>query len=102
MKTTLNNTAFKFIIPVYENMPDEVCAEPTGDGNPNNRLKSLSVEGYTFTPTFSLYTTEYDLIVENNVSKVTVKADITRYLSSSSLISLLLNYSCCKMIRTHS
>ena len=56
-------------------MPDEVCAEPTGDGNPNNRLKSLSVEGYTFTPTFSLYTTEYDLIVENNVSKVTVKAD---------------------------
>ena len=74
-ETTLNNTAFKFIIPVYENMPDEVCAEPTGDGNPNNRLKSLSVEGYTFTPTFSLYTTEYDLIVENNVSKVTVKAD---------------------------
>ena len=56
-ETTLNNTAFKFIIPVYENMPDEVCAEPTGDGNPNNRLKSLSVEGYTFTPTFSLYTT---------------------------------------------
>ncbi len=38
-EATLNNTSFKFIIPVYDNMPEDVCAIPTGDGSPNNRLK---------------------------------------------------------------
>ena len=74
-ETTLNNTAFKFIIPVYDNMPEEVCKIPTGDGNPNNRLKSLSVDGYSLTPTYSVYTTTYDLIVENEVSSVNVSGE---------------------------
>ena len=74
-ETTLNNTSFKFIIPVYDNMPDEVCAIPTGDGSPNNRLKDLYVDGYSLTPSFSLYTTSYDLIVDNDVTSVYVSGD---------------------------
>lgn len=36
-----NNIAFIFRIPVYENMPENVCEIPTGDGSPNNRLSDL-------------------------------------------------------------
>ena len=41
-----NNIAFIFRIPVYENMPENVCEIPTGDGSPNNRLSDLYVDGY--------------------------------------------------------
>jgi len=67
-----NNIAFIFRIPVYENMPENVCEIPTGDGSPNNRLSDLYVEGYSLTPTFSLYTTEYSLIVDYDTSSVYV------------------------------
>ena len=67
-----NNIAFIFRIPVYENMPENVCEIPTGDGSPNNRLSDLYVEGYSLTPTFSLYTTEYGLIVDYDTSSVYV------------------------------
>ena len=67
-----NNIAFIFRIPVYENMPENVCEIPTGDGSPNNRLKDLYVDGYSLTPTFSLYKTEYSLIVDYDTSSVYV------------------------------
>jgi beta-N-acetylglucosaminidase len=67
-----NNIAFIFRIPVYENMPENVCEIPTGDGSPNNRLSDLYVEGYSLTPTFSLYTIEYSLIVDYDTSSVYV------------------------------
>lgn len=67
-----NNIAFIFRIPVYENMPENVCEIPTGDGSPNNRLSDLYVDGYSLTPTFSLYTTEYSLIVDYDTSSVYV------------------------------
>lgn len=66
-------TALKFKIPVYSNMP-ESTALPTGDGNPNNKLSLLSVDGYTITPTFSMDTTEYSLIVEGSASSVNINA----------------------------
>lgn len=69
------NTALVFKIPVYNDMPSSACELPTGDGSPNNALTSLEVEGYALTPTFSIYTTEYDLIVENSVSSVNITAD---------------------------
>lgn len=67
-----NNIAFIFRIPVYENMPANVCEIPTGDGSPNNRLSDLYVDGYSLTPTFSLYKTEYSLIVDYDTSSVYV------------------------------
>ena len=67
-----NKIAFIFRIPVYENMPENVCEIPTGNGSPNNRLESLYVEDYSITPTFSYYTTEYSLIVDYETSSVYV------------------------------
>ena len=67
-------SALVFKIPVYKNMPETACIKPTGDDNPNYMLKSLSVSGYSLTPTFSVYETSYSLIVPNNVSSVTVSA----------------------------
>lgn len=69
-----SETALVFKIPVYKNMPDEVATCPTGDGSPNNALSALNVSGYNLTPTFSKFTYEYNLIVKNSVSSVTVKA----------------------------
>ena len=70
---SFKQTALKFKIPVYSNMP-ESTALPTGDGNPNNKLSSLSVDGYTITPTFSMDTTEYSLIVDGSASTVNINA----------------------------
>ena len=67
-----NNIAFIFRIPVYENMPENVCEIPTGDGSPNNRLSDLYVDGYSLPQTFSLYKTEYSLIVDYDTSSVYV------------------------------
>lgn len=71
---TKRNTAFLFTVPVYNNMPEQACPLPEGDGSPNNTLQDLYVDGYGLTPTFNKYTQEYDLIVENSVTGVTVSA----------------------------
>ena len=42
-----------------------------------NTLESLSVDGYTITPTFNKNTKEYSLTVENNVEKVKINATKT-------------------------
>ena len=72
--TTKKNTALVFKIPVYKNMPDSACELPTGEGSPNNALTSLSVSGYSLTPTFDMFTTEYGVIVENEISSVDIEA----------------------------
>lgn len=84
-----NSISFIFTIPVFENMPENVCEIPTGDGSPNNRLKELYVDGYSLTPTFSIYTTEYSLIVGNEVSSVTVAGSV---LDSDAYVSGFGNY----------
>lgn len=72
--STLNNTTFKFKIPVYDNMPSERCIIPDGNKSSNNWLRGLSVDGYSLTPTFSSDTTEYNLIVENDVTSIDISA----------------------------
>lgn len=67
-------TALNFKIPVYSNMPETPCAQPTLSGSPNNKLNGLGVEGFTLTPTFNRDTYSYDLIVDHSVSNVTVSA----------------------------
>lgn len=70
----LRNTALRFKIPVYVNMPETACAKPTGDGSPNNKLRELGVEGFTLTPTYHRDTVSYDLIVDHTVASVNVYA----------------------------
>lgn len=71
---SMKQNALDFIIPVYENMPEQACAAPTGDGSPNNKLSGLGADGFVLTPSFSRDTETYDLIVDTSVSSVTVQA----------------------------
>ena len=50
--SSVKDSALEFQIPVYNNMPETACAAPVGDGSPNNKLSSLSAEGYSLTPSF--------------------------------------------------
>lgn len=67
-------SALEFKIPVYENMPQKLCPEPTSDGDNNNYLKSLSVSGYNISPAFDQFTQKYTLTVAQDVSSIKVNA----------------------------
>ncbi len=71
---TMRNDAIEFFIPVYNNMPETACVMPTKDGNPNNKLAALSVDGFALTPGFNMDTESYTLIVDPSVSFVNVSA----------------------------
>lgn len=66
--------AMEFCIPVYAEMPDEPCPCPTSTGNNDNWLTALSVDGQTLTPTFTMYTTAYELVVSAETAAITVGA----------------------------
>lgn len=68
------NTELVFYIPVYTEMPTEICVRPTGNLNPNYYLASIAVEGQTLTPVFDSEIDSYDLTVEADVDQVTVQA----------------------------
>lgn len=70
----LIQSALVFKIPVYTNMPDGPAAKPADSGSPNHWLSTLSISGYSLTPSFSGGTTDYSLIVGNEVGSVTVSA----------------------------
>ena len=74
VKMDLLETAFTFKIPVFKNMPKTPCALPAPAGSPNNLLKSLSVEGFSLTPSFDYNTTNYTVIIAGDVSSVKVSA----------------------------
>lgn len=69
------NSAMKFKIPVYNNMPDKLCPKPTSSGDNNNYLKSLSVSGTSISPKFDKFTASYAAKVNAEVSSVTVNAN---------------------------
>ncbi|MFA9465658.1 MAG: SH3 domain-containing protein [Velocimicrobium sp.] len=73
--TTINNNDISFSIPIYENMPDSAAVKPTGKGEPNNYLKSLTVEGCSLNPVFDVYTQEYTLIINSADSNVNITAE---------------------------
>ncbi len=69
----LLDSTMVFKIPVYSNMPATACVKPADSGNPNNWLKSLSISGYSITPTFAVNNvTDYSLIVPSSVSSITI------------------------------
>lgn len=63
--------AITFKIPVYVNMPESAVAFKD-TGNPNNWLKSLTVENYNLTPSFAGSKTEYSMIVDSAVSSIAI------------------------------
>lgn len=72
------NLSLEFIIPVYKDMPATACPIPTGDGSPNNALKTLSVSNAALTPTFNpskpIDTTSFTVTVPNSTKTVNVSA----------------------------
>lgn len=70
----MKQKALTFSIPIYENMPNEKAAIPTGTGSPNNRLSSLSVSGYTLIPAFSGDKQAYTVTLANGTKSLTVNA----------------------------
>ena len=77
----LENLPIVFSIPVYLDMPEEVCTQPELKLNPNNLLSNLLIQdmegnSYSVTPTFDgQKTEEYSLIVENHVDCLDIKAE---------------------------
>ncbi len=69
------NQSLVFKIPVYNNMPETATRKPADSGSPNNWLRTLQVDGYGLTPTFTGGTTNYSLIVPNNVASVNISAN---------------------------
>lgn len=67
------NQKFVFRIPIYENMPKNKVTF-TDTGNPNNYLKTLTVNGFSLTPVFKGSTTSYSLVVDSSVENITVSA----------------------------
>lgn len=69
----MKKTSLSFLIPIYSELPETPCPVPTGDGSPNMKLKTLSVNGYSLTPDFDKDTLEYTVVVPFSV----VNADVT-------------------------
>ncbi len=67
-------TRITFDIPVYKEMPATVAPRPGETGNNNHFLDNLTVPGYTLTPSFDRYTTDYSLHVAGDVSSIDLQA----------------------------
>ncbi len=70
------NSSFTFKIPVYQNMPGSPTQKPTGTGNPNDRLKSINVNGTELInfDAEDLTNTNYSINVPCNTTTATVNA----------------------------
>lgn len=67
----LLDSAYIFYIPVYNNMPESTSLPASG--NPNNRLKTIKVNG-TKIDGYASSTFNYKMTVENEVSSIKVEA----------------------------
>ncbi len=88
---TMRKTVMRFSIPVYRNMPENACAKPDGGGSPNNKLQSLTINGYNLSPAFSPDTLTYDVNVGNNESSIILyaaAADSTSVVAGTGTIAL--------------
>ena len=84
-KNNLLDSPFTFIIPVYYDMPLEPCPKPESRSyaNPNYKLKDIQIKGIDIsgktsqlllTPSFSMDTNSYDVIVPYTTAKIEVEA----------------------------
>ena len=67
------NSSFVFYIPVYNNMPSNTSLPKTG--NPNNYLKSLSINGIEVS-NFDGGNTSYNYYVSSNTNSVTISSTL--------------------------
>lgn len=70
----LLDCSFTFVIPVYRDMPEEACPQPTADGNPNYKLQSLGISDGVLSPDFHRDTLAYTAAMGNDVHTITVSA----------------------------
>ena len=92
--------ALEFSIPVFQNMPGSQCQRPTGNGSPNYLLSDLHVEGYDLSPAFDRYTTEYSVIVGENVDSVNIGAsayDSKASISGTGSVNLNVGVNSCEV-----
>jgi hypothetical protein len=71
-----------FVIPVYKDMPAEVCPRPNDDRNPNYKLGSIYVDG-TSLPGFGMDKTKYGTIDAGVADKVNL--DVMAYAPTSKI-----------------
>ncbi len=70
----LNSVNYKFVIPVYDNMPSTNSSLPNG-GNPNNHLKNLTINGNTISG-FSHDNFTYNYYVSSGINKVSIAGEV--------------------------
>ena len=63
-----------FNIPIFDDMPDSACVKPTGAGDNNYLLSSLSIDGFSLTPNFDTYVNSYELVVDYEVTSINIRA----------------------------
>lgn len=69
------NVPIVFSIPVYYNMPATAAPVPPKKLNPNNWLKTLSIDGFSLTPTFDLAKDQiYTVIVDSATEYINIRA----------------------------
>lgn len=74
--------ALVFEIPVYRSMPDSLGIKPTGTGSPDNRLKTLYVNGYDLSPVFDNSTSAYSVVVSEDTTSITISAEMVSSFAS--------------------
>lgn len=87
----MRQTAMRFSIPVYRNMPESASVKPGGNGSPNNKLQSLTVNGYAMTPAFTPDTLVYDVAVGSGDASIMLSAaaaDSTAVVTGTGTVAL--------------
>lgn len=69
--TTMGTTVTSTTVTVASSTKEETTSK---EYSSNNKLKSLSIEGYKLDPSFKSNTTTYSVELENNIDKIKIKA----------------------------
>ena len=73
--TFMKNSIHEFRIPVYNNMPETISPLPTKDGSPNNKLKVLTVNGFTLDPKFDTDILNYSTSLKADTKNINIIAE---------------------------
>ena len=71
----MKNSIHEFKIPVYNNMPEIPAPLPTKDGSPNNRLKTLVINGFKIDPQFNTDILNYSTALKADTNTIKIIAE---------------------------